>query len=142
MIQEILQYMFIHYAGHTAVRLQSSQRQSKEAEPRPLGNRRPSVAVDSAPELLLETARDLLAICRALNETSPAADFLQSPPMGKPDLLVSAYRAVGEAVELAREVQDDPDWFGLDQVNGVALAVLLRRVARDLEREADAWEPD
>ena len=106
------------------------------------GERRPSVAVDSAPELLLETARDLLAICRALNETSPAADFLQSPPMGKPDLLVSAYRAVGEAVELAREVQDDPDWFGLDQLSGVALAVLLRRVARDLEREADAWEPD
>ena len=104
------------------------------------GNHRPGVAVDLAPDLLIEAARDLVALCRALNETSPAADFLRSPPMSKPELLVSAYRAVGKAVELAREAQDDPDWFGLDQVSGVALAVLVRRVARDLEREADAWE--
>lgn len=90
----------------------------------------------------MEAVRDLVAICRALNETSPAAQILQSPPMGKPDLLVSAYEAVAQAVELAREVQDDPDWHGLDDIGGALVAVLLRRVARDLEREADAWEPE
>ncbi len=88
----------------------------------------------------MEAVRDLAAICRALNETSPAAHILQSPTTGKGELLDSAYRAVGDAVELAREVQDDPDWHGLDEIGGVLVAVLLRRVARDLEREADAWE--
>lgn len=96
--------------------------------------------MDSAPELLIEAARDLVAICGALNEASPAVDLLQFPIISKHDLLVSAYRAVGDAVELAREVQDDPDWHGLDRISGVLVAVQLRRVARDLEREADAWE--
>ena len=96
-------------------------------------------AVDSAPELLVEAARDMLAICQALDETSPAVYIVQSPSMLKRDLLAAAYRAVGEAVRLARKLQGDPDRFGLDQINGVAVAVLLRRVAHDLEREADAW---
>ena len=96
--------------------------------------------MEAAPELLKEAARDLVAISRALNRTSPAAHILQSPPKGKSDVLALAYRAVGEAFELAREVQDDADDFGLDPVNGVALAVLLRRVSRDLQREADAWD--
>lgn len=96
--------------------------------------------MDSAHEHLIEAARDLTAIYRALNETSPATDILQSPTMSKSDLLVSAYRAVGDAIELAREVRDDPDWHGLDEIGGLLAAVLLRRVACDLEREADAWE--
>ena len=139
MIQEFLQFRLIHYVCHMTTRLQSGQRRSM-GPARLFGERRPGEAVDSAPELLLEAARDLLAICRALNETSPAADFLQSPLMGKADLLAFAYGAVGDAVELAREVQDNPEWHGLDEISGVLLAVLLRRVARDLEREADAWE--
>ena len=106
----------------------------------PLRHRRPGEAVDSTPEFLMEAARDLVAICRALNRTSPAVHVLQSPPKGKRDVLAFAYRAQSEAVELAREVQDDPDDFGLDQVNGVAVAVLLRRISRDLQREADAWD--
>ena len=103
-----------------------------------LGNRSSDDAMDSAPELLIEAARDLLAICRVLNEPSPASLILHSPAMGKSELLGSAYRAVGAAVELARDVQDDPDRFGLDRVNGVTLAIVLRGVARELEREADA----
>ena len=110
-----------------------------EAGASPRGTRRTGDAVDPAPEPLLEALRDLLAICRVLNETSRAADILQSPAMLKPDFLVSVYRAVAEAVELARAVQDDPDRHGLDQTDGALVAVLLRRVARDLEREADAW---
>ena len=141
MIHEILHDWLIHYASHTAVRLQSGQRRSM-GPALLFGERRPGEAVDSAPELLMEAVRDLVAICRALNETSPAAQILQSPPMGKPDLLVSAYQAVAQAVELAREVQDDPDWHGLDDIGGALVAVLLRRVARDLEREADAWGPE
>lgn len=60
--------------------------------------------------------------------------------MGESDRLTTAYWAVSEAAELARNVQGNPERFGLDQVNGVVMAVLLRRVARDLEREADARE--
>ena len=104
------------------------------------GNQRLGKAVDSAPELLIEAASDLVALCRALNETSSAAHIVRFPTMGEPDLLAAAYGAVSEAVELARNVQDNPDRFGLDQINGVVVAVLLRRVARDLEREADARE--
>ena len=139
-IHEILQFRRIHYACHMTARIQSGQSPCKEAGHRPWRRRRPGESVEAAPELLKEAARDLVAICRALNRTSPAAHILQPLPKGKRDVLASAYRAVGEAFELAREVQDDADDFGLDQVNGVALAVLLRRVSRDLQREADAWD--
>ena len=82
---------------------------------------------------------DLLANCQTMNENGAAQDIVESPGMDTSALLTSAYRAVGAAVEVARNVENDPDWYGLDEVSGSQVSVLLRRAARDLEHEADEW---
>ena len=120
-----------------------TNRVRKRRAPAPSGaspNRCRGETMETAPDPLMEAARDLLAICRALNETTPAAVITESPHLSKADLLASAFRAVGHAVEVSRNLQDDPDRHGLDAMSALVVSVLLRRVARDLEREAGAWD--
>ena len=115
----------------------------KRRAPAPSGsspNRCLGETMETAPDPLVEAARDLLAICRSLNETTPAAVITESPHLSKADLLASAFRAVGHAVEFSRNLQDDPERHGLDAMSALVVSVLLRRVARDLEREAGAWD--
>ena len=93
----------------------------------------------SLPEPLEAAARDLLVICGALNEPSPAEQILQSHDGTKAIQIGWAYSAVAEAFELAAGVQRDPSRYGLDAVVGALVALMLRRVARDLETETDLW---
>ena len=92
-----------------------------------------------APEPLVEAARDLLAIREALNQPTQAAQILGSWDRSKAAQIGWAYSAVAEAFELAADVQRDPDRYGLDDVVGDLAALMLRRVARDLEVETDQW---
>ncbi|MCY4415507.1 MAG: hypothetical protein OXE87_04245 [Chloroflexi bacterium] len=96
--------------------------------------------MSSSASNLVEAARDLLLICRALNEPSPAEQVLQSQDQTKATLIASAYSAVAEALELAANVQRAPNRYGLDAVVGALVALMLRRVARELEVEADRWD--
>ena len=93
----------------------------------------------SVPEPLAEAARDLLVICDALNVLTPAAQVLQSDEQTKATRIASAYSAVAEAFELAANVQRDHNHYGLDAVLGVLVAIILRRIARELEVETDRW---
>ena len=93
----------------------------------------------SLPEPLVEAARDLLVICDALNVLTPAAQVLQSDDHTKATQIGWAYSAVAEAFELAANVQRDHNHYGLDVVVGVLVAIMLRRVARELEAETDLW---
>ncbi len=93
----------------------------------------------SLPEPLSEAARDLLLICDALKEPTPAEQILQSHDRTKATRIASAYSAVAEAIELAAGVQRDPNRYGLDAVVGALVVLMLRRVARDLEMETDLW---
>ena len=93
----------------------------------------------SLPEPLEEAARDLLLICDALKESTPAEQILQPHDRTKATRIASAYSAVAEAIELAAGVQRDPNRYGLDAVVGALVALMLRRVARDLEMETDLW---
>ena len=61
----------------------------------------------SLPEPLEAAARDLLVICGALNEPSPAEQILQSHDGTKAIQIGWAYSAVAEAFELAAGVQRD-----------------------------------
>lgn len=94
----------------------------------------------SPPEPLVEAARDLMVICGALNEPSSAAQVLQSRDRTKAARIGSSYSAVAEAFELAAMVQRDPSRYGMDDVVGALVALMLRRVARDLEVETDRWD--
>ena len=94
----------------------------------------------SLPEPLEQAARDLLVICGALNEPTPAAQVLQSDDWTKATRIGWAYSAVAGAFELAAGVQRDPNRYGLDAVVGTLVALTLRRVARDLEVETDRWD--
>ncbi len=67
----------------------------------------------SLPEPLAEAARDLLLVCSALNEPTPAEQALQSHDQTKATLTGWAYSAVAEALELAASVQHDPHRYGL-----------------------------
>ena len=93
----------------------------------------------SLPEPLTEAARDLLVICDALNLPTPAAQVLESAEQTKAARVASAYSAVAEATELAARVQRDPSQYGLDAIVGALTALILRRVARELEVETDLW---
>ena len=75
-----------------------------------------------------------------MNATTPAVVFAESRDLNKTDLLASAFRAVGPAVELSRHLQDHPDRHGLDATSAKVVSVVLRRAARDPEREADEWD--
>lgn len=92
------------------------------------------------PTPLVEAARDLLVICAALNEPAAAARMLESDDQTKAAQIGYAYSAVAEALELAVNVQRDPSRYGLDAVVGALTALMLRRVARDLEVETDRWD--
>ena len=96
--------------------------------------------MSSSASNLVEEVRDLLLICGALNEPSPAGQVLQSQDQTKATLIASAYPAVAEALELAANVQRAPNRYGLDAVVGALVALMLRRVARELEMEADRWD--
>ncbi len=93
----------------------------------------------SLPEPLAEAARDLLLICGALNEPTPAAQVLDTDEQTKATQIASAYSAVAEAMGLAARVQRDPSRYRLDAVVGALVALMLRRVARELEVETDLW---
>ena len=82
----------------------------------------------------------LLLICSALNEPTPAAQVLETDDQTKATQIASAYSAVAEATELAAGVQRDPSRYGLDAVVGALVALMLRRVARELEVETDLWD--
>ena len=94
----------------------------------------------SLPEPLAEAVRDLLVICDALNVLTPAAQALQSDDRTKVTQIGWAYSAVAETFELAAGVQRDPNHYGLDAVVGALVAIMLRRVARELEVETDRWD--
>ena len=97
------------------------------------------MTTSSLPEPLAEAARDLHVICDALNVLTPAAQVVQSGEQTKATQISRAYSAVAEALELAAGVQHDPHRYGLDAVVGVLVALMLRRVARELEVETDLW---
>ena len=92
------------------------------------------------PEPLVEAARDLLRICEALDVPTPAAQLLQSSDQTKVTQVTWAYSAAAEAFELAANVQRNHDHYGLDAVVAVLAAIMLRRVARELEVETDRWD--
>ena len=98
------------------------------------------MTTENLPEPLVEAARDLLVICGALNEPTQAAQVLQSHDQTKATQIGWAYSAVAEAFELAAIGQRDPNRYGLDSVIGALVALMLRRVARDLEVETDRWD--
>ena len=91
------------------------------------------------PEPMAEAARDLLVICDALNAPSPAAQLLRPLGRTKADQVSLAYSAVAEAVELAAGLQRNANRYGLDPVVGALAALMLRRVARELDAETDRW---
>ena len=93
----------------------------------------------SLPEPLMEAARDVLRICEALDVPTPAAQLLQSHDQTKATQIGWAYSAAAEAFELAANVQRDHNHYGLDAVVGVLVAIMLRRIARELEVETDRW---
>ena len=93
----------------------------------------------SPPEPLIEAAQDLLVICGALNVPSTAAEIVHTRDKTKATQIGWAYSAGAEALELAAAVQRAPDRYGLDDVVGALATLMLRRIARDLEREADEW---
>ncbi len=93
----------------------------------------------SLPEPLVEAAQDLLVICGALNAPSPAAQLLRTLGRTRADQVSLAYSAVAEAVELAAGLQRDANRYGLDPVVGALAALMLRRVARELDVETDRW---
>ena len=95
----------------------------------------------SPPEPLVEAARDLLVICGGLNVPSPATRVLHHSHEGTKAARIGwAYSAVSEALQLAAMVQRDPGRYGLDAVVGALVALMLRRVARDLQVETDRWD--
>ena len=79
-------------------------------------------------------------ICGALNVPSQAARILRAQDRTKTAQISWAYSAVAEAFELAAGVQRDPNRYGLDTVVGALVALMFRRIARDLEVEADRWD--
>ena len=93
----------------------------------------------SLPEPLAEAARDLLGICAALNVLTPATQVLETDDQTKATQIGWAYSAVAEAFELVANVQRDPNRYGLDAVVGALVALMLRRIARELEVETDRW---
>ena len=97
------------------------------------------MTTSSLPEPMMEAARDLLVICSALNVLTPAAQVLESDEQTKATQIGWAYSAVAEAFELVANVQRDPNCYGLDAVVGALVALMLRRVARELEVETDLW---
>jgi len=46
----------------------------------------------------------------------------------------------GGAFELAAGAQRNPNRYGLDTVVAALVALMIRRIARDLEVEADRWD--
>ena len=94
----------------------------------------------SLPGPMEEAARDLLIICDALNVPTPATQVLETDDQTKATLIGWAYSAVAQATELAANVQRDPNRYGLDPVVGALVALMLRRVARELEVETDRWD--
>ena len=97
------------------------------------------MTASSLPEPLVEAARDLHVICDALNVLTPVAQVLETDDLTKATQIGWAYSAVAEATELAAGVQRNPNRYGLDPVVGALVALMLRRVARELEMETDLW---
>ncbi len=97
------------------------------------------MTTSSLPEPLAEAVRDLHVICDALNVLTPVAQVLETDDQTKATQIGWAYSAVAEAIELAAGVLRDPNRYGLDAVMGALVALMLRRVARDLEVETDLW---
>ena len=97
------------------------------------------MTTSSLPEPMVEAARDLHVICGALNILTPVAHVLETDYQTKATQVSWAYSAVAEATELSARVQRDPNRYGLDAVVGALVALMLRRVARDLEVETDLW---
>ncbi len=93
----------------------------------------------SLPEPLVEATQDLLVICDALNAPSPAAQLLRPQGRTKAAQISLAYSAVAEALELAAGLHRDPNHYGLGPVLGALAALMLRRVARELDAETDRW---
>ena len=72
------------------------------------------------PEPVAEAAPELLWICGARNEPTPAAGILESPGPAQVTQIVWAYSAVAKAFELAAVVQRNRGRCALDGVVGVA----------------------
>ena len=87
-----------------------------------------------------EPLADLLVIYDVLNRPSPASRIRGSQEQTKATHIGWAYSAVAEALELAAGVQRNPNRYGLDEVVGALVALMLRQVARDLEVETDRWD--